>query len=210
MSDSRDVLARIEREQGQYLEELKEYLRIPSISTDPEYAPEVRRCAEFLAGKLRDAGLSVETIETAGHPLVYAEWLGAPGKPTILFYGHYDVQPPIAVAQPPFDRRGGGLPCRGTTDDKGRRTPRQGGGGDARRARLAAGEQVHREEESRAARRRVRAEMLAGSSAAPVVVSDTSRTCRSRSPTGSRGSPTSRSASMARTATSTPASTAAG
>ena len=111
MSDSRDVLARIEREQGQYLEELKEYLRIPSISTDPEYAPEVRRCAEFLAGKLRDAGLSVETIETAGHPLVYAEWLGAPGKPTILFYGHYDVQPADPLEEwrnPPFEPTGRG------------------------------------------------------------------------------------------------------
>lgn len=124
MSDSRDVLARIEREQGQYLEELKEYLRIPSISTDPEYAPEVRRCAEFLAGKLRAAGLSVETIETAGHPLVYAEWLGAPGKPTVLFYGHYDVQPADPLEEwrnPPFEptEEGDCLVGRGTTDDKG-------------------------------------------------------------------------------------------
>ncbi|HSM50525.1 MAG TPA: dipeptidase [Thermoanaerobaculia bacterium] len=124
MSDSRDVLARVEREQSQYLEELKEYIRIPSISTDPEYKGEVLRCAGFLADQLRAAGLTVETIETGGHPLVYAEWLGAPGKPTVLFYGHYDVQPADPLGEwrnPPFEptEEGDCLVARGTTDDKG-------------------------------------------------------------------------------------------
>ena len=124
MSDSRDVLARVEREQPQYLEELKEYIRIPSISTDPDHKGEVLRCAGFLADKLRAAGLTVETIETGGHPLVYAEWLGAPGKPTVLFYGHYDVQPADPLGEwrnPPFEptEEGDCLVARGTTDDKG-------------------------------------------------------------------------------------------
>src|SRR6478735_7466499 len=104
--DTRDVLARIEREKSAYLEELKDYIRIPSISTDPEYKAEVRRAAEFLLGKMRAAGLSAEIVETAGHPLVYGEWLGAPGAPTVLFYGHYDVQPvdPVDLwRHPPFE-----------------------------------------------------------------------------------------------------------
>ena len=123
-SDSRDVLARIDAEKETYLEELKDYIRIPSISTDPAYKADVRRAAEFLAGKLREAGLQSELIETAGHPLVYAEWLGAPGKPTVLFYGHYDVQPadPLELwRNPPFEPtvEGDRLVARGSTDDKG-------------------------------------------------------------------------------------------
>ncbi len=123
-SDSRDVLARIENEKEGYLEELKDYLRIPSISTDPSYADDVRRCGEFLAQKMTQAGLSVETIETAGHPLIYGEWSGAQGKPTILFYGHYDVQPPDPMEEwrnPPFEPtvEGDLLVARGATDDKG-------------------------------------------------------------------------------------------
>lgn len=122
--DTRDVLERIDREKGAYLEELKDYIRIPSISTDPEYKADVRRAAEFLLGKMRQAGLSAEIIETAGHPLVYGEWLGAPGKPTVLFYGHYDVQPvdPVDLwRHPPFEptEEGDKLVARGATDDKG-------------------------------------------------------------------------------------------
>ncbi len=122
--DSRDVLERIEREKEGYLEELKDYIRIPSISTDPEYKKDVLRCSEWLLGKLRDAGLQAEKIETAGNPLVYAEWNGAPGKPTVLFYGHYDVQPvdPIDLwRHPPFEPTvdGDKLYARGATDDKG-------------------------------------------------------------------------------------------
>jgi acetylornithine deacetylase/succinyl-diaminopimelate desuccinylase-like protein len=122
--DTRDVLGRIDREKGAYLEELKDYIRIPSISTDPEYKPQVRRAAEFLLGKMRAAGLTAELIETAGHPLVYGEWTKAPGAPTVLFYGHYDVQPvdPVDLwRHPPFEptEEGDSLVARGATDDKG-------------------------------------------------------------------------------------------
>ncbi len=122
--ESTDVLARIDSEKEGYLEELKDYIRIPSISTDPEYAAEVSRAADFLVGKLREAGLTVEKIATEGHPLVYAEWLGAPGKPTVLFYGHYDVQPADPLSEwrnPPFEPtvEGDKLYARGATDDKG-------------------------------------------------------------------------------------------
>jgi len=121
---SRDVLERIDAEKETYLEELKDYIRIPSISTDPDYKGEVLRGAEFLVGKMREAGLQAERIDTAGHPLVYGEWLGAPGKPTVLFYGHYDVQPvdPIELwRNPPFEPtvEGDKLVARGATDDKG-------------------------------------------------------------------------------------------
>ena len=123
-SDSKDVLARIDSEKERYLEELKDYIRIPSISTDPDFKADVLRAGEFLVGKLREAGLQAERIDTAGHPLVYAEWLGAPGKPTVLFYGHYDVQPvdPIELwRNPPFEPtvEGDKLVARGATDDKG-------------------------------------------------------------------------------------------
>jgi acetylornithine deacetylase/succinyl-diaminopimelate desuccinylase-like protein len=123
-TDSRDVLARIDAEKESYLEELKEYIRIPSISTDPQYKGEVLRASEFLVEKMRAAGLTAERIETDGHPLVYGEWMGAPGKPTVLFYGHYDVQPvdPIELwRNPPFEPtvEGDKLVARGATDDKG-------------------------------------------------------------------------------------------
>jgi len=123
-SDSQDVFQRIESERETYLEELKDYLRIPSISTDPQYRDEVLRCAKFLEGKMSGAGLSTEIVETDGNPLVYAEWSGAPGKPTILFYGHYDVQPadPLELwRNPAFEPtvEGDDLVARGATDDKG-------------------------------------------------------------------------------------------
>ena len=122
--DSQDVLGRIDREKEQYLEELKEYLRIPSVSTDPQYKPEVLRCSEYLASQMQKAGLKAECIETEGYPLVYGEWTGAPGKPTVLFYGHYDVQPVDPIDEwrnPPFEPtvEGDLLVCRGATDDKG-------------------------------------------------------------------------------------------
>lgn len=123
-ADSQDVLGRIEQEKERYLEELKEYLRIPSISTDPEYKQEVVRCSEFIVENMRTAGLTVEVIETEGNPLVYAEWSDAAGKPTILFYGHYDVQPVDPLDEwdsPPFEPTIDGdlLVARGATDDKG-------------------------------------------------------------------------------------------
>src|SRR5437868_11008222 len=80
------------REQG--LKELEDFLRIPSISSSPERADDVRRAAGHLAEQYERVGLqNAEVIETAGHPVVYADWLKAPGKPTVLLYGHYDVQP---------------------------------------------------------------------------------------------------------------------
>jgi acetylornithine deacetylase/succinyl-diaminopimelate desuccinylase-like protein len=122
--DSSDVLARVERERTTYLEELKDYLRIPSVSTDPEYRDDVLRCADFLRQRMTDAGLTAEVVETDGYPLVYGEWLGAPGRPTLLFYGHYDVQPvdPIELwRHDPFEptEEGDELVARGATDDKG-------------------------------------------------------------------------------------------
>jgi acetylornithine deacetylase/succinyl-diaminopimelate desuccinylase-like protein len=123
-NDSSDVLARVEAEKEGYLHELEDYLRIPSISTDPDYASDVWRASEFLLEKMQAAGLTAERIETAGHPLIYGEWLGAPGKPTVLFYGHYDVQPvdPVDLwRHPPFEPtiEGDKLVARGATDDKG-------------------------------------------------------------------------------------------
>jgi acetylornithine deacetylase/succinyl-diaminopimelate desuccinylase-like protein len=122
--DSQDVLDRIDREKSRYLGELEDYLRIPSISTDPDYAADVRRASEFLIGQLQGAGLEAESVDAGGHPLVYAEWNGAPSKPTVLFYGHYDVQPadPLELwKSPPFEPtvEDGFLVARGSTDDKG-------------------------------------------------------------------------------------------
>jgi len=111
--------------QQEFLEGLKAWLRIPSISTLPEHAADVRRAAEFLRQALADAGLeNAELIGGAGHPLVYAEWLGAPGKPTLLLYGHYDVQPPDPLDEwrsAPFEPeiRDDNIYARGASDDKG-------------------------------------------------------------------------------------------
>jgi len=107
------------------LSELKDFLRIPSVSTLPEHIPDIQRAAEFVASSLRAAKLEhVEVIKTAGHPLVYADWLHAPGKPTVLCYGHYDVQPPDPLDEwisPPFEPtvRDGNIYARGSADDKG-------------------------------------------------------------------------------------------
>lgn len=107
------------------LEELFALIRIPSISTLPEHAGDVRRAAEFTAEALRAAGMeNVEIIPTDRHPLIYADWLHAPGKPTVLCYGHYDVQPPDPLElweTPPFEPtvRNGNIYARGAVDDKG-------------------------------------------------------------------------------------------
>ena len=107
------------------LSELKDFLRIPSVSTKSEHKPDINRAAQWVADRLHGAGFSkVDIIPTKMHPLVVAESLEAPGKPTILFYGHYDVQPaePLDLwTSPPFDPtvRGGNLYGRGTADDKG-------------------------------------------------------------------------------------------
>src|SRR5580698_7727733 len=108
-----------------FLEELKDFLRIPSISTLPENNEATHRAADFVVDHLCAAGLEhVELIETDRHPLVYADWLHAPGKPTVLCYGHFDVQPPDPLElweSPPFEpaERNGNLYARGSADDKG-------------------------------------------------------------------------------------------
>jgi acetylornithine deacetylase/succinyl-diaminopimelate desuccinylase-like protein len=115
----------IQQHRPRLLDELKDLIRIPSISTLPEHKSDVDRAAQFVAGSLRRAGLeNVEIIPTAGHALVYADWLHAPGKPTVLCYGHYDVQPadPLDLwVTPPFEpaERNGNLYARGAVDDKG-------------------------------------------------------------------------------------------
>ena len=108
-----------------YLDELKALLAIPSISALPEHKADVTRCAEWCGDEMRRVGLqNVKLIATPGFPVVYGDWLGAPGAPTILFYGHYDVQPvdPLDLWQtPPFEAtvRDGEIYARGSADDKG-------------------------------------------------------------------------------------------
>jgi len=115
----------IEGRRDQHLAELLEFLRIPSVSAKSENKPDIERAAQWVADHLRLAGFkTVEIVPTNLHPLVYAESLEAPGKPTILFYGHYDVQPaePLELwTSPAFDpqSRDGNLYGRGTADDKG-------------------------------------------------------------------------------------------
>lgn len=113
-------------EKERFLEELKRFLSIPSVSTLPESRLAVRRAAEFVAGDLRRSGMEhVSLIEAEGrHPLVYADWLKAPDKPCLLLYGHYDVQPADPLDEwisPPFEPqiRDGNIYARGASDDKG-------------------------------------------------------------------------------------------
>jgi acetylornithine deacetylase/succinyl-diaminopimelate desuccinylase-like protein len=123
MSTATDAFVR--ENQDRLLDELKSFLKIPSISTLPEHKSDIDRAARFVADSLGAAGLeNVEIIPTAGHPLVYGDWLHAPGKPTVLCYGHYDVQPPDPLdlwTTPPFEPtiRDGNLYARGSADDKG-------------------------------------------------------------------------------------------
>ena len=116
----------IESNKDNYVEELKEFLRIPSISTNPENKADVRNCAEYVRDQLNLIGLeNVKIYETPGHPIVYGDWLYAgEDKPTILIYGHYDVQPvdPLNLwTDPPFEPtvRNGNIYARGSADDKG-------------------------------------------------------------------------------------------
>ena len=111
--------------QQRFLSELKDLLRIPSISTLPQHKDDVRRAAQFISDELIRIGIeNVEVIKTAGHPLVYGDWLHAPGKPVVLCYGHYDVQPPDPLDEwqtPPFEptERNSNHYARGAVDDKG-------------------------------------------------------------------------------------------
>ncbi len=107
-----------------FLEALKEFVRIPSISTLPERHADLVRAADWVAHRLTDAGLAARVMPSVHHPAVYAEWKGAPGRPTLLCYGHYDVQPPDPLGlwtSPPFEpaERGDDLFGRGASDDKG-------------------------------------------------------------------------------------------
>ena len=119
------VIDFINTHRDRYVEELKTWLAIPSISALPQHAPDVRRAAEWASSEMSRVGLQhVRLIDTPGNPVVYGEWLGAPGAPTVLYYGHYDVQPvdPIDLwTSPPFEPtvRDGEIFARGSGDDKG-------------------------------------------------------------------------------------------
>jgi acetylornithine deacetylase/succinyl-diaminopimelate desuccinylase-like protein len=120
-----NVIDFINTHRDKYVDELKAYLAIPSISALPEHAADVKKAAEWSADEMRRIGMqNVRLIDTPGFPVVYGDWLGAPGAPTILFYGHYDVQPVDPVNlwdSPPFEAtvRDGEIYARGAADDKG-------------------------------------------------------------------------------------------
>jgi acetylornithine deacetylase/succinyl-diaminopimelate desuccinylase-like protein len=111
--------------QPRFLNELKDLLRIPSVSTAPEHKDDVKKAADYVANELKRIGMNnVEIVPTKGHPLIYADWLNAPGKPTVLCYAHYDVQPAEPLndwISPPFEptERNNNLYARGAVDDKG-------------------------------------------------------------------------------------------
>lgn len=107
-----------------YLEELKRWIAVPSVSADPAHKGDVRRCCERLVERMNEIGLDAKVLETGGNPIAYGQWLNAPGEPVVLIYGHYDVQPadPVELWQtPPFEGtvRDGKIYGRGAVDDKG-------------------------------------------------------------------------------------------
>ncbi|HMQ29652.1 MAG TPA: dipeptidase [Chloroflexaceae bacterium] len=115
----------LDQQQARFTDELLDFLRIPSISAIPAHAGDVQRAAEWVAARVTAAGLeNAQILPTGGHPVVYADWLHAPGKPTVLIYGHFDVQPvdPVALwTHPPFEPHveDGKVYARGASDDKG-------------------------------------------------------------------------------------------
>ena len=115
----------LEANTPRYLEELMEFLRIPSVSSLPEHTADVQRAAEWVSERLEMAGIeNVQILPTEGHPAVYGQWLHAPNKPTIMIYGHFDTQPvdPIELwTHPPFDPivKEERIYARGASDDKG-------------------------------------------------------------------------------------------
>lgn len=119
-----DPRAYAHEHRDRFLDDLNSLLRIPSVSTLPEHYPDLARAARWLEERLTDLGLTARIIGSDSHPIVYGEWLGAPGRPTLLCYGHYDVQPPDPLDEwesPPFEPavRGDNLYARGASDDKG-------------------------------------------------------------------------------------------
>lgn len=121
---NQQVLQTIDSRKDASVEELKQFLSIASVSTKPDHAGEVRKCAQWLAARLKTAGLTADVRETDGHPVVVAKNQHIPGRPTVLFYGHYDVQPPEPLDKwvtPPFEPavRNGAIYARGAVDDKG-------------------------------------------------------------------------------------------
>jgi acetylornithine deacetylase/succinyl-diaminopimelate desuccinylase-like protein len=125
MSSGAIAFVQDKKNQQRFLNELKDLLRIPSVSTLPQHKKDVLQAAQFLADELKRIGMeNVQIIPTAGHPLVYCDWVHASGKPTMLMYGHYDVQPPDPLDEwktPPFEptERNGNVYARGAVDDKG-------------------------------------------------------------------------------------------
>lgn len=125
MSEPTQAIAYARGQHDRYLAEYKEFLTIPSVSTLSEHKPDMQRAAEWLGKQMRGMGLqNVEILPTAGHPVVYGDWLNAPGRPTVLVYGHYDVQPVDPLNEwlsPPFEPtiRGDNIFARGASDMKG-------------------------------------------------------------------------------------------
>jgi len=115
----------LKEHKDQFINELLEFLRIPSISSLPDHAADVQRAAEWMEGRMKVTGIeSVRIMATGGHPVVYGDWLHAPGRPTILIYGHFDTQPvdPLDLwDNPPFEPliKDGRIYARGASDDKG-------------------------------------------------------------------------------------------
>ena len=121
---SQEILKHIDSNSQRYVQELSDFLRIPSVSTDSAHAADIRKAADWLLDKLAGLGFLTELHETGGHPIVFAHRLSNPDLPTLLIYGHYDVQPPDPLDEwvtPPFspDIRDGYIYARGATDNKG-------------------------------------------------------------------------------------------
>lgn len=124
MTDFNAVEGYLQTHRVRFVDDLKDLLRIPSVSADSAFNGETRRAGLWVADQLRSMGLTTEVVETPGHPIIYGEWLGAVGAPTVMIYGHYDVQPPDPLEQwttPAFEPtiRGEHIYARGATDDKG-------------------------------------------------------------------------------------------
>jgi acetylornithine deacetylase/succinyl-diaminopimelate desuccinylase-like protein len=120
-----DWTSYLDKNRSRFLDELKAFLKIPSISSLPEHAKDVRQAAQWVADRLAKAGIEkIKVLETGGHPVVYGQWLHAPGQPTVMIYGHFDVQPVDPIehwSQPPFEPtlKKDRIFARGASDDKG-------------------------------------------------------------------------------------------